>query len=89
MAKTQQCLQELVLNFLPHIGQILRCNIFFQILGQIFGGPFQVFLICFEHQRMVVLAQVVGEHIGIDECLTALTQYVESFFQKLKLNRIE
>lgn len=75
----------LVLHLLLDVGQILRRNVPLQILGELLRGSFQVLLIILEYHRLIILAQVVREHVRAHQRLAALAQNVDGLLQKLDL----
>ena len=60
-------------------------HVLFQQFAQRFARPFQILLILFEDDRLIVLLEIKGERIGENQQLATLQQNVEGFFHRLKI----
>lgn len=61
-----------VLNFLLDVSQILAGDVALKIFTQFLGCRLKIFLVVFKNDRLIVLPQVEGKHVGAHQRLTAL-----------------
>lgn len=76
----------LILDFLFDVGQVLTSDVPLEVLGERLGGGLEVALVVLEYHGLVVLAQVVREHVCVHQSLPALAQDVYRLLQELHLN---
>lgn len=76
----------LVLDLLLDVSKVLAGDVPLEVLGERLGGGLQVALVVLEDHRLVVLAQVVREHVRIHQGLSALAEDVHCLLQELHLD---
>ena len=75
-----------ILNFLLNIDQILGANVPLQILAEDLRRGFEVLLIVLEQLALIILLEVIREHVGEHEGSATLAQDVHCLLEELHLD---